>query len=134
MIGGVFVTIQAQFMGLLDKNIGTIESVFITYGGGGLCVGLIMLFLRGGNLAAFQSVPIYALLSGVVGLFIVGSIGFATPRLGLVPASTLLIAAQFISAAIVDHFGLFGADIRLLTMPRFFGMGIMMVGIWLIIK
>ena len=134
VIGGIFVTIQAQFMGVLDKNLGTIESVFITYGGGGLCVGLIMAALRGGNLAAFQTVPLYALSSGIVGLVIVGSIGFVTPRLGLVPASTLLIATQFISAALIDHFGLLGADIRLLTPSRLCGMGVMMVGIWLIIK
>lgn len=134
VIGGVFVTIQAQFMGVLDKNIGTLESVFITYGGGGLCVGITMLFLRGGNLAAFQAVPLYALSSGIVGLVIVGSIGFVTPRLGLVPAATLLVAAQFISAALIDHFGLLGADIRLITPSRLCGMGVMMVGIWLIIK
>ncbi len=134
VVGGAFVTIQAQFMGLLDKNIGTIESVFITYGGGGLCVGLIMLLLRGGNLSAIQTVPLYALSSGIVGLVIVGSIGFVTPRLGLVPASTLLVAAQFISAALIDHFGLLGADIRLLTLSRVFGIGVMMLGIWLVIK
>ncbi len=134
VVGGVFVTIQAQFMGVLDKNIGTLESVFITYGGGGLSIGLIMLLLRGGNLAAVQTVPLYALTSGIVGLVIVGAIGFVTPRLGLVPASTLLVAAQFISAALIDHFGLLGADIRLLTPSRICGMGVMMVGIWLTIK
>lgn len=134
LIGGVFVTIQAQFMGLLDKNIGTIESVFITYGGGGLCIGLIMLLCRGGNLGAFNTVPWHTLLSGIIGLVIVGSIGFATPRLGLVPASTLLVAAQFISAALIDHFGLLGADVRLLTPSRICGMGLMMLAIWLIIR
>ncbi|MBF0469204.1 MAG: DMT family transporter [Desulfamplus sp.] len=134
VIGGLFVTIQAQFMGVLDKNIGTIESVFITYGGGGLCVGVVMLLLRGGNLGAFQTVPLYVLSSGIAGLVIVGSIGFVTPRLGLVPASTLLVAAQFISAALIDHFGLLGADVRLLTPSRICGMGVMMAGIWLIIR
>jgi len=134
VVGGVFVTIQAQFMGLLDKNIGTLESVFITYGGGGFCIGLIMLLCRGGNLWAFNTVPWYTLLSGIVGLVIVGSIGFVTPRLGLVPASTLLVAAQFISAALIDHFGLLGADIRLLTPSRICGMGLMMPAIWLIIR
>ncbi|MBF0234601.1 MAG: DMT family transporter, partial [Desulfamplus sp.] len=88
----------------------------------------------GGNLGSFQTVPLYALSSGIAGLVIVGSIGFVTPRLGLVPASTLLVAAQFISAALIDHFGLLGADIRLLTPSRICGMGVMMLGIWLIIR
>ena len=34
-LGGVAVTIQALFMGVMDKKIGTFESVFITYGTGG---------------------------------------------------------------------------------------------------
>lgn len=134
VVGGAFVTVQAQFMGVLDKNIGTLESVFITYGGGGLCIGLIMLLCRGGNLGAFNTISWYTLSSGLVGLVIVGAIGFVTPRLGLVPASTILVAAQFISAALIDHFGLLGADIRLLTPSRICGMGLMMPAIWLIIR
>jgi len=113
---------------------GTLESVFITYGGGGLCIGLIMLFFRGGNLGAFQSVPWYALYSGIMGLVIVGSIGFATPRLGLVPALILLVAAQFISAALIEHFGFLGADVRSLTLSRISGFGVIIVGIWMTIR
>ena len=43
VIGGVAVTLQGQLIGIMDKNVGTVESVFITYGGGGLIVGIIML-------------------------------------------------------------------------------------------
>jgi len=53
-LGGVAVAIQAQMMGQLDKGLGTIESIFITYGGGGLLIGLIMLVMRGGNLSAIS--------------------------------------------------------------------------------
>ena len=74
-IGGVAVTIQGQFMGLMDKNIGTLESVFITYTGGGILAALAMIAFRGGNLKAIQTVPWYGLSSGLIGLFIVGTIG-----------------------------------------------------------
>jgi transporter family-2 protein len=30
VVGGVAATLQGQFMGLIDRGIGTIESVFIT--------------------------------------------------------------------------------------------------------
>ncbi len=134
VFGGIFVTIQAQLMGVLDKEIGTIESVFITYGGGGLLVGLTMLLLRGGNLTAISTVPWYTLLTGAAGLIIVGSIGFTTPRLGLVPAMVTLVAAQFISAAIIDHYGWLGATVNLLTPSRLCGMAIIIIGIWLTIR
>ena len=86
-------------MGLMDKQIGTLESVFITYGGGGLLIGLIMLFGRGGNLAGVQGVPWYALSAGALGLVIVGTIGYSTARLGLVTVLTIIVAAQFITGA-----------------------------------
>jgi transporter family-2 protein len=43
IIGGVAVTLQGQFMGLMDQGLGTRESVFITYASGGLLACLAML-------------------------------------------------------------------------------------------
>jgi transporter family-2 protein len=133
-IGGVFVTLQAHFMGLMDSRMGTLESVFITYFSGGLVVGLIMLVQRGGNLAAWQQAPWYALSSGILGLFVVGVIGFCAPRLGLVPAFTVLISAQFCAAALLDHFGWLGAPLRPLDISRLVGILTVMFGIWLTLK
>jgi transporter family-2 protein len=128
------VALQAQFMGLIDKQVGTLESVFITYGVGGLVVGLAMLIVRGGNLAAWHTLPWYTLSSGLLGLVIVGSIGYGTARLGLVTAMTVIIAAQFIAGAIVDHFGILGADLRPLTVSRLAGVGLMLLGTWLVVR
>jgi transporter family-2 protein len=50
VIGGVTVALQGQFMGVIDKGIGTRESVFITYVSGGILAGVVMLVSRGGNL------------------------------------------------------------------------------------
>jgi transporter family-2 protein len=41
--------------------------MFITYAGGGVVVGLMMLAYRGGNLAAWRQVPWYALTAGLQG-------------------------------------------------------------------
>ena len=133
-IGGIAVTLQAQFMGLMDKQIGTLESVFITYSSGGLLIGLIMLLSRGGNLAGWQGVPWYTLFSGALGLVIVGTIGYGTARLGLVMTLTIIVAAQFITGAVLDHFGLIGADLRPLNLNRIFGIGLMLLGTWLVIR
>jgi hypothetical protein len=45
-LGGVATALQAHFMGILDKRIGTLESVFITYFGGGLLIGRVHRFCR----------------------------------------------------------------------------------------
>jgi len=134
IVGGVAVVLQAQFMGVMDQQIGTLESVFITYGSGGLLVGLTMLVLRGGNLAAWRGVPPYVLITGMLGLIIVGSIGYVTPRLGLVTAFTILIATQFLLGGVIDHFGWFGAEVRPLDLTKLLGVGVLMLGVWLIIR
>ena len=133
-IGGIAITLQAQFMGLMDKNIGTLESMFITYGIGGLIIAIAMLVNRGGNLSAWRSVPWYTFTAGVLGLIIVGSIGYSTPRLGLVTTLTILVASQFIIGALLDHFGILGADLRPINLSRLGGIGVMLLGVWLIIR
>lgn len=134
VIGGFAVTLQGQLIGIIDKNVGTVESVFITYGGGGLIVGIIMLLLRGGNLSSLQNIPGYVFLAAPLGLVIIASIGYSVSRLGLVAAFTIIVASQFILAAIIDHFGFFGADIHQINISRLFGIVIMLLGIWLTIR
>ena len=133
-IGGIAVTLQAQFMGLMDKSIGTLESMFITYGIGGILIGIAMLINRGGNLSAWGKVPWYALSAGILGLIIVGTIGYSTPRLGLVTALTIIVASQFIVGALLDQFGIFGAELRPLNLTRLAGIGAMLFGVWLIVR
>jgi transporter family-2 protein len=134
VVGGISVAFQAQMMGLLDKTIGTLEGVFITYAGGGLLISMILIFMRGGNLGAWQSVPWYAYSSGALGLIIVGAIGYSAPRLGLVATFTIIVSAQFVVAALIDHFGVLGAATRPLDLSRMLGMALLLAGIWLTMR
>lgn len=134
VIGGVATALQAHFMGLMDKRLGTLESVFITYFSGGALIGLIMLLQRGGNLSAGAAVPWYAYTSGALGLVIVGALAYCTPRIGLVAAFTISVSAQFAMGALVDHFGWLGAAVRPLNASRLAGMAVVLVGVWLIIR
>jgi len=134
VIGGITVALQGQFMGLMDKNIGTLESVFITYASGGIIVALAMIASRGGNLKAFHTVPWYALSSGLVGLVIIGTIGYTVPRLGLSKAFTIIVTSQFLVAAILDHYGLLGAAVRPMDLSRLAGMALLVTGVWLIVR
>jgi len=134
LVSGVAITLQGQFMGLLDRTLGTKESVFITYGSGGLLITLLMLASRGGNLRAGSGLPWYAFTTGILGLLIVGSIGFVVPRLGAARAFTLIVASQFLMAAVIDHFGFFGADHRPVDATRALGLVVMMAGVWLVVR
>jgi hypothetical protein len=54
-IAGFAAACQGQFLGLMGKGIGTMESVFICYIVGAVVIGLSMIFLRGGNLMVVSS-------------------------------------------------------------------------------
>jgi transporter family-2 protein len=133
-LGGIAVTLQGQFMGLMDQRIGTKASVLITYGSGGLVIALAALLSGGWSLKGWQNVPWYAFGTGLLGLFIVGSISYTVPRLGLTAAFTIAVASQFILAAVMDHFGLLGAAVRPLDLSRSFGIGVLILGVWLIVR
>jgi transporter family-2 protein len=134
VVAGLAMAAQAQLMGHLDKSVGTIESVFLTYGVGAVVIGLIMLAMRGGNLAAWHLPPWYAHSAGLLGLIIVGCLGYATPRLGLSLTLTIAVAAQFTLAAIIHHFGLLGADQQPMDLSRMGGMVAVLIGVWLMVR
>lgn len=134
VIGGVAVVLQAHLMSIIDQGLGTLESVFINYVGGAVLVALIMLFLRGGNLAAWHNVPWYSSIAGACGLVIVGSVCYTVPRIGFVPSFTVLVATQFVIGALFDHFGLLGAEVRPLELSRIMGIGVLLTGVWLTMR
>jgi transporter family-2 protein len=134
VVGGAAIAIQAQLMGVMDRRLGTLESVFVTYAGGALLVLLAVVWARGGHLGEWHRVPWYTLTAGVFGLVIVGSIGYSVSRLGIVPAFTVLVASQFIIGALIDHFGLLGAPVRPLDLSRLAGIPVLIAGIWLVLR
>lgn len=134
VVAGIAVSLQGQFMGLLDRTLGTRESIFVTYAGGGLIIALLMMAFRGGNLKNWPAVPWYAFASGILGLIIVGSIGYVVPRLGVAKGFTLIVASQFVIAALIDHFGFFGAAVRPLDLARLSGLGLILFGVWIAVR
>jgi len=134
VFGGIAVALQGQLMGLMDQRIGTKACVFITYASGGLGVTLAALLSGGWSLKGWQEIPWYAFSTGLLGLFIVGTISYTVPRLGLTAGFTVAVASQFIVAALLDHFGLLGAAIRPLDLSRSLGIGILILGVWLIVR
>ncbi|QQE67138.1 hypothetical protein GFS31_38500 [Leptolyngbya sp. BL0902] len=134
MMGGIATALQGQFMGLLSVAMGPLESVFITYSGGAVVVAMVMLVAKGGNLKAWDTVPWYAFTSGLMGLMIIGAIGYVVPRLGVAAGFTVMVATQFLAGAIIDHYGLFGAMVRPMDLTKALGLGLLMTGVTLLVR
>lgn len=132
--GGIAITVQGQMMGVIDRQLGTLESLFLTYALGGVAAALVILAVRGGNLGQWQQLPWWSLTSGLFGLVIVTSIGFSVARLGAVSAFTLIIAAQFVVSLLIDHFGLLGAEVRSINWQKLTGIATLLLGVWLTVR
>jgi len=133
-VAGLAVTLQSNFMGVMTQIMGTRESIFITYGSGGIVIALILLFSGGTNLSTWRSVPPYAFTAGLLGLVIVGVLGYATARYGLILTFAVVLVAQYGSAALIDHFGLLGATVRPVDGVRLLGLALLLVGAWLTLR
>jgi transporter family-2 protein len=132
-LAGVASSLQGQFMGIMDRRVGTATGVFITYGVGAVAATIFWLARRG-SLATARQIPWYAWSAGALGLVIVGGIGYAATRLGLSRTMVITVAAQLLSALAIDHFGLFAAAPRPLDWWRALGVVLTVGGAWLIVR
>ncbi len=131
---GISIVLQAVFMAQMDRRMGTLESVFITYGVGFLLIGLVILSRRGGGLTDAVGLPWYVFTAGFFGLLIIGGISFSAARVGLVSTFVIVVATQFVCSSLFDHFGLFGQTVRVLDFARVSGIGMLWGGVWLILR
>lgn len=130
---GVSVALQGQFMGQVNRNVGTLVSMFATYAVGGTIASLLFLFTRQ-PFSALRSIRAYEWSAGLLGLVIVGGIGYVAPRLGLSRTLVITVAAQLAAAVVIDHFGLFGTMTRAVDGVRVAGLALIIGGVWLVVK
>lgn len=93
---------------------------------------LIVVALTGPHaLARFASAPKHLFLGGVLIAFYVLTITFIAPHFGIGNAVFFVLLGQLVSAAAIDHFGLFGAQVSPLGLARAGGIALMAAGVWL---
>lgn len=83
------------------------------------------------GMANVTAAPKHLFLAGVLIAFYVLSITYIAPHFGIGNAVFFVLLGQLISAAVIDHFGLFGAAISPLSLPRASGIALMAAGVWL---
>ena len=81
--------------------------------------------------ARFADTPKHLFLAGLLVAFYVLSITYIAPHFGVGNAVFFVLLGQLISAATIDHFGLFGAQVSPLGLARAGGITLMASGVWL---
>lgn len=136
LLGGVAVALQRQFMGIMNRKMGTGGALLVNYVSGALVVVVFVMATKAGTLRNIVEVPWYALTAGLLGLVIAGSIGFSLPRLRLATTLTFVIAAQaqFVVALVLEHYGLISEAKRPIDTQRLIGTGGLTFSVWLLTK
>lgn len=78
-----------------------------------------------------RTAPKPLFLAGVLIAFYLLSVTWIAPVIGLGNAVFLVLIGQLIAAAIIDHFGLFGAQVAPITLQRGIGLAVMAFGVLL---
>ena len=73
---------------------------------------------------------VFQFLAGFLIAFYLLSITWIAPKIGIGNAVFLVLIGQLISAAAIDHFGLFGANQTPISLTRAAGIAIMAVGVF----
>ncbi|MEE9453917.1 MAG: DMT family transporter [Paracoccaceae bacterium] len=96
-----------------------------------LGVTVLILLLNGTSpLREVIHAPKHLLLAGFLVAFYVLSITYVAPKFGVGNAVFYVLLGQLISAALIDHFGLFGAQISPLSLTRTAGIALMALGVF----
>jgi len=134
LAGGVAVGLQSPLASMISQRLGTFESIFIVHIGGALAALIPLLFIGGGKLGSWRSVPWYTLGAGIFGLVVIGAISYMIPRVGVAASIVTLVAGQLLVGTILDHFGWLGAAQRSLDITRAVGLTVVFIGVWLTVK
>ena len=96
-----------------------------------VCAAAAALVTGPGAMAKLPLAPKHLFLGGTLIAFYVLSITWIAPVIGVGNAVFLVLLGQLISAATIDHFGLFGAQVSPLSLQRVGGIALMAAGAFL---
>ena len=122
--------VQIAVQGRLGERVGSIEAV-ATASLIGALLALAVLLLATRSLSglgdAFGS-PKWMLLGGAMSALIILAITIAGPPIGIVATTSVLIAAQFALATVIDRLGWFGVERISVSWTRVLGLAFLCVG------
>ncbi|MEM9550660.1 MAG: DMT family transporter [Pseudomonadota bacterium] len=131
LAAGIGVPVLAALNAALGQQIGSPAAAATVLFLVALVSAVVVLVIAGtGPITRVATAPRHLLLAGVLIAFYVLSITYVAPHFGVGNAVFFVLIGQLISAAAIDHFGLFGAQVSPLTLTRAGGIAIMALGVW----
>lgn len=129
---GLLIPVMARLNGTLSSVTGNVAWPALIMILGALAGALAFLaFQRSGPPPSLFSQPFYFYFAGLVMAFYIIAITWLVPRFGTGPSIIWVVCAQLVAAVAIDQFGLFGAPVRPLDLPRAAGVVLLIGGVLL---
>ncbi|MFY9210019.1 MAG: DMT family transporter [Aestuariivita sp.] len=131
LIAGMGIPMLAALNAALGQHIGSPTAAAAILFTVALCVATLAVVITGpAPVLKAATAPKHLFLGGVLVAFYVLSVTFIAPHFGVGNAVFFVLIGQLISAATIDHFGLFSAQISPLSITRAAGISLMALGVW----
>jgi transporter family-2 protein len=132
LAAGIGIPVLAAMNAALGRHLGAPMLAGAILLAVGFLTALVVTLITGpGAIVKLASAPRHLLLAGILVAFYVLSITAIAPKFGVGNAIFFVLIGQLLSAATIDHFGLFGAQPVVLSGPRLGGLLLMAAGVLL---
>ncbi len=134
-LAGLLMAVQGTINSVLGKAIGLTITTFIVHAVAAISLLLLLLFNQQSDFdfTVIRKAPWYLYLGGLLGIAITYGVAWSIPKLGVAVATTAIIAAQVITASLIDHLGILGLEKVPFTYLRLIGIILLAVGVKLML-
>ena len=130
LLAGVGIPILAALNARLGADIGSPAAAALVLFVVAFCAtGVVVLATGSEAFARMAGQPGHLFLGGLFVAFYVLSVTYVAPSFGVGNAVFFVLIGQLISAAVIDHFGLFGARVTEVSPMRLAGIAVMGLGV-----
>ena len=130
LAAGIGIPVLAAMNAALGRHLGAPMLAGAILLAVGFLTALVVTLITGpGAIVKLASAPRHLLLAGILVAFYVLSITAIAPKFGVGNAIFFVLIGQLLSAATIDHFGLFGAPIRPVNLLQLSGASILLGGL-----
>jgi transporter family-2 protein len=130
LVAGAGGAVQIAVQGRLGERVGSFEAMATASLIGAVLAIVVLLFVTRSLSGIGEALgsPKWMLLGGAMSALIILAITIAGPRIGIVATTSVLIAAQFAVATVIDRHGWFGVERVAVSWPRVLGLALLAVG------
>jgi bacterial/archaeal transporter family-2 protein len=120
----------------LNAGLGThihnpVAASLILFAVGLIMTAIVLAFVGLPSRGVFTGLSPWYYLAALGVVFYVLSVTWSAPKIGVGNAIFFVLLGQLVAAAIIDHFGLFGAAKSTVTLQRGIGLVVMAIGVYL---